>query len=137
VSGKCPYCPAHYSTNEELVRHIEAVWNHYPERSVAAEKEMAGLREHAELLDRNWSTLHNASVDAIRKVLGMPDATVPEIVEAIERLKGSRHCFSRSCLRGSPAGDRATAIKDLALFRQAGCECSCANCYDASMRETT
>jgi len=44
-------------------------------------------REHAEALDKNWSTLHEASMSAIRDALGMPDATVPEMVQAIQRMR--------------------------------------------------
>lgn len=41
---------------------------------------------------------------------------------------GSSHCYSRSCLRGSAAGDRTTALLDPTTFTAAGCECACAGC---------
>jgi hypothetical protein len=45
------------------------------------------LREDRAALDKNWSALHAASMDAIRDALGMPGATVPEMVERIGKLR--------------------------------------------------
>jgi hypothetical protein len=133
VPWKCAFCPAEYSTQEEVDRHIESKWGHLPERLLSAEQALKDAREHAEHLDKNWSFMHEASMRAIRNALGMAEATVPEMVEAIIRLKGPRHCFSRSCLRGSQAGDRATAMKNPFLFSPMGCECSCGACIEASL----
>lgn len=42
-------------------------------------------------LDRNWQSVHDAAMGAIRQALGMPDATVFELCAAILKLKdGSR-----------------------------------------------
>ena len=38
------------------------------------------------------------------------------------------HCLSRSCLRGSKAGDKATAQADPMTFDASGCECRCHKC---------
>lgn len=43
-------------------------------------------REHAETLDRNWSTHHDATLGAIRLALGMPGASVPEMVAVLGQL---------------------------------------------------
>ncbi len=43
-------------------------------------------REHAAALDKNWSAMHEAAVGAIRAALGMPDASVPEMVARIRNL---------------------------------------------------
>jgi hypothetical protein len=34
-------------------------------------------------LDKNWEAVHNAAMTPIREAIGNPEATVPEIVEAI------------------------------------------------------
>lgn len=52
-------------------------------------RRLDSMREHAELLDKNWATLHEASVGAIRDALGMPEATVPEMVQRIEQMRAS------------------------------------------------
>lgn len=39
-----------------------------------------------------------------------------------------KHCLGRNCLRGSPAGDRDTAIGNPKLFNPDRCECSCVPC---------
>lgn len=44
-------------------------------------------REHAEALDRNWSVMHDAAMDAIRTALKMPKATVPAMVERIAQMR--------------------------------------------------
>lgn len=38
------------------------------------------------------------------------------------------HCLSRSCLRGSSAGDKQTAERRPDLFESTGCECCCDVC---------
>lgn len=43
--------------------------------------------EHAQMLDDNWATLHNAGMNAIREALKSSDATVPEMVGAIAALR--------------------------------------------------
>lgn len=35
--GKCPHCPAEYSTAVELARHLEATWEHLRERHASAD----------------------------------------------------------------------------------------------------
>ncbi len=35
--GKCPYCPAEYSTAPELARHLESTWEHLRERHTSAD----------------------------------------------------------------------------------------------------
>lgn len=57
------------------------------ERATDAEEATKWAREHAEALDTNWSTLHEASMGAIRDALGMPEASVPEMVERVEQLR--------------------------------------------------
>ncbi len=39
-----------------------------------------------------------------------------------------RHCYSGDCLRGSSAGDRATADGNPSTFDPVGCECGCLPC---------
>ncbi len=46
-----------------------------------------------------------------------------------------RHCFSHDCLRGSPAGDRATAMYDPSTFKPEECECMCNGCAPAYSEE--
>jgi len=48
--------------------------------------ELESLREGYRRLDANWDALHNAGINAFRTVLSLPDATIPEMVETIERL---------------------------------------------------
>ena len=45
--------------------------------------EVTEVQKGYHALDRNWSTLHNKSMDAIRDVVGNKEATVPEIVDFI------------------------------------------------------
>jgi hypothetical protein len=40
------------------------------------------------------------------------------------------HCLSRSCLRGSSAMSRSTALSHPETFNITGCECPCQACYD-------
>lgn len=40
------------------------------------------------------------------------------------------HCYSRSCLRGSSAADRTTALHDPSTFNESGCECECEPCHE-------
>ncbi len=40
-----------------------------------------------ERLDANWSQLHDLGIDTFRAALEMPEATIPEMVEAIARLR--------------------------------------------------
>lgn len=47
------------------------------------QKHIDSLNEHTKKLDANWETLHNASLDSIRLALGLPEASVPEMVAAI------------------------------------------------------
>lgn len=52
-------------------------------------------REHAAALDKNWSAMHEAAVGAIRAALGMPDASVPEMVARIRNLLASERSRGR------------------------------------------
>jgi hypothetical protein len=49
--------------------------------------ELAEVKAGYEKLDANWSALHNAGIDAFRKALEMPDASIPEMLSAIEHLR--------------------------------------------------
>lgn len=52
-----------------------------------AEAEIADIRRGYEALDRNWEAVHEGAMRPIREAIGNQDATVFEIVEAIEALK--------------------------------------------------
>lgn len=45
--------------------------------------ELAGVQAGYRALDANWAAIHNMAMNAIRDAMGNPDATVPEICEAI------------------------------------------------------
>jgi flagellar motor switch protein FliM len=45
-------------------------------------------REHAEQLDRNWNGFHEVAMGRIRTALGMPDASIPDMVRRIRELRG-------------------------------------------------
>lgn len=47
---------------------------------------------------------------------------------------GLVHCLGGDCLRGSPAGNRETALRDPRTFTRAGCECRCWLCEAARAR---
>lgn len=47
-------------------------------------------REHAEMLDSNWQVHHDACMGAIQAALAMPDASVPDLVAGINRLRDQR-----------------------------------------------
>jgi len=53
-------------------------------------KQLREAREHADALDRNWANMHECSMGAIRDALGMPDASVPEMVQRINQLADTR-----------------------------------------------
>lgn len=53
----------------------------------AVTRERDELREHAELLDENWSAVHEAAMSAFRDAFGMPDASIPEMLERLARLR--------------------------------------------------
>jgi hypothetical protein len=55
-------------------------------RPPSLRKQLREAREHADALDRNWANLHECSMGAIRDALGMPDASVPEMVQRINQL---------------------------------------------------
>jgi hypothetical protein len=53
-----------------------------------AEKETGQWWEsHTEMLDRNWEAHHNSCLNAIRGALEIPNATIPEMVATIYKLK--------------------------------------------------
>lgn len=54
IAGHCPWCVAHYSTNEELQKHLEAQRFHIIERLAATEK-------RAEASAKKLSVLHRAA----------------------------------------------------------------------------
>ncbi len=60
---------------------------------VRAERDEA--RDGYHELDRNWSTVHEAAMGAIREATGDPDATVSEIVGTIARLYAATRERSR------------------------------------------
>jgi hypothetical protein len=53
--GKCPYCPAEYSTASEMRRHLESKWEHIRERFAATTASLINADRHvtkaADLLD--------------------------------------------------------------------------------------
>jgi hypothetical protein len=51
--------------------------------------EIERLRKHTDSLDKNWASLHNAAMNAIRTSLVMPDASVPEIIARIAKLEAA------------------------------------------------
>lgn len=53
---------------------------------LVAERDEAQAGYHA--LDRNWQTVHSMAMEPIRAAVGLPDGTVPEIVEAIREARG-------------------------------------------------
>lgn len=49
--------------------------------------ELAETKAGYHALDKNWQHLHDSCMDAIRVALSLPEATVPEMVRAIEMLR--------------------------------------------------
>jgi hypothetical protein len=45
------------------------------------------VREHTELLDKNWDIFNDGNINAFRLVLGMPGASIPEMTTRIRRLR--------------------------------------------------
>lgn len=83
----CPKCGTELETYECSRTDERRTVPHRPSQCIAAlVRQRDEAREHAESLDRNWSSIHAAGMDAIREALGMPDATVPEMVTRIEAL---------------------------------------------------
>jgi len=84
-----------FEANERLSAQLAASSSRYA-RAVAewdevrgrlvAERDEAQAGYHA--LDRNWQTVHSMAMDPIRAAVGLPDGTVPEIVEAIREARG-------------------------------------------------
>ena len=70
-------------------------------------------------LDQNWCNIHNAMGDAVRRALGLPDATVPEIVAAIDSIRPHR----------SPT---VSAIASADIAERAG-GCPCDECVEAGV----
>ncbi len=56
-------------------------------RNTELETELAEVKQGYERLDANWSQLHDLGIDTFRAALEMPEATIPEMVEAIARLR--------------------------------------------------
>ncbi len=48
--SRCPFCPAEYSTDEEVARHRESVGDHLRERLALAEEELHAERQQGEKL---------------------------------------------------------------------------------------
>ena len=71
-----------------------------------------------------------AQIKILTELAGMSREERDLVLHEIRRLYPT-HCLSRSCLRGSSAGDRYTALADLSTVTPAGCECNCAACYAA------
>jgi hypothetical protein len=62
--AKCPYCPADYSTPEELARHLGTVGDHLRERLASAEAEVERGRS---LIDRDRTGLAEAIDRMVRE----------------------------------------------------------------------
>jgi hypothetical protein len=65
-------------------------------------EEVAGLRRELEevksgydTLNRNWDAVHQSAMGPIRRAVGDPDASVPEIVGKIEALRAAREADQR------------------------------------------
>jgi hypothetical protein len=50
------------------------------------EEEVTEMKEGYHRLDVNWSSMHTMSIDAICSALGMPDASIPAMVQAIKEI---------------------------------------------------
>ena len=69
----------------------------------ASAKEAAELRDGYEALDRNWNAIHEMMGSSVRDALGMPDATVPQMFEAITALRTELSTL-RAAAEGAVAG---------------------------------
>lgn len=56
-------------------------------REATLEQELASMKAGYRQLDRNWEVVHEAAMRPIREALGLPDGTVPELVQAIKTLQ--------------------------------------------------
>lgn len=59
-------------------------------REATLERELASVKASYRQLDRNWEAIHEAAMRPIRETLGLPDGTVPELVQAIKTLQESK-----------------------------------------------
>ena len=85
--GKCPHCPAEYSTAIELGHHLDSRWRHLDERLAEAERSLAFYRQACALLEaqRDWS---DANMNVVREALNVPhDAPVALLVAEIGRMR--------------------------------------------------
>ena len=55
-------------------------------------------KEHAESLDRNWETHHEACMNAIYEACGLTNGDVPAAVRVIEGLRKQRDALLVACL---------------------------------------
>lgn len=83
-------CPRAKATAELIV----VLYNHAADIA-ALETDLAEARTGYHTLDARWDALHNMSINAFRDALGMPGATIPEMLLIIQRLK-ERHDRSDS-----------------------------------------
>jgi hypothetical protein len=67
-------------------------------RVAELEAELAEVKRGYDALDRNWSAIHEGAMGAIRKSLGNPDATVPEICAALEAARAALTGGERSAV---------------------------------------
>lgn len=56
--GKCPWCPASYSTKRELLVHLDQRWNHYEERLRAAESRARDAESNLEEMRKSRDIVH-------------------------------------------------------------------------------
>ena len=85
----------------------------------ATREKLNDVKQAYAALDQNWCNIHNAMGDAVRRALGLPDATVPEIVAAIDSLRPHR----------SPT---VSAIASADIAERAG-GCPCDECVEAEV----
>lgn len=58
----------------------------------AAQEERDEARAGYRRLDENWHAVHEGAMTPIREALGLPDGSVPELLEAISQLRRRAVC---------------------------------------------
>jgi hypothetical protein len=120
-------------TVNECLAKLESVRNHLSILRATTGAEGPNLSQATDSL--TWATGELATVltgvvDGLRVSGWLNLPTRGEVAVAARGVLGG-HCGSRSCLRGSLAGDRQTALLDPGSFRPSGCECTCGDCRTA------
>lgn len=84
---QCELLAGHKEPHFFSARAVIEAFQKLEDQIAALTVERDEARAGYDLLDKNWSALHESAMHQIRRALEMPDAAIPELVQRINALK--------------------------------------------------